>query len=235
MRVLILEDEESIRGFVTINLKRHGMEVMEASDGETALDIVTQHKNIDIALLDVMLPTISGLQVCQELRREFPRMGIIMLTAKSQDEDKVRGLELGADDYITKPFSPTELIARINALYRRMLPDTDTDLKHTIVSGPFVLSLTERKLFKLGMEIDLTPTEFAIVQWFMEHPNQGISRDDILNAVWGRFYIGDLKIVDVNVRRIRQKIEDDPSTPRYIETIWGYGYSWKKEDSLEQH
>lgn len=235
MKVLILEDEESIRGFVTINLKRHGMEVVEATDGESALSMIRQERNVDIALLDVMLPTISGLQVCQELRREFPRMGIIMLTAKSQDEDKVKGLELGADDYITKPFSPVELIARINALYRRMLPDLDLENKHTVKSGPFTISLTDRKFFKRGEEIDLTPTEFSIVQWFIEHPNQGISRDEILNAVWGRFYIGDLKIVDVNVRRIRQKIEDDPSHPRFIETIWGHGYLWKKEDDIEQH
>ncbi|WP_308637838.1 response regulator transcription factor [Paenibacillus silvisoli] len=267
MRILILEDEEAIRGFVRINLKRGGMEVTEAEDGETALALAREASPpFDVALLDVMLPGISGFDVCEQLRREFPRMGIIMLTAKSQEEDKIRGLELGADDYVQKPFSPGELVARLNALKRRMLPLGDeaggdaggagqagaaassengaseagtvnaadqaqhASRRGELRSGPFRLSSAERKLWKDGVEIVLTPTEWTLVKLLMEREGEGLSRDDILDAVWGRHYVGDLKIVDVNIRRIRQKIELKPSDPLHIETLWGYGYRWKRSD-----
>lgn len=226
MKVLILEDEESIRGFVKINLVRNEMEVVEAETGEEALQKLEQEGDVEIAILDVMLPTIDGFEVCRHIRRNYPEMGVIMLTAKTQDADKVTGLELGADDYVVKPFSPTELVARIKALHRRLKPAADNDPSR-LESGPFSISLDERKLFKRGKEIDMTPTEYEIVRLFMERPNKGISRDHILDKVWGKHYIGDLKIVDVNIRRIRQKLEDDPSAPEYIETIWGYGYMWK--------
>ncbi|MBP3966273.1 response regulator transcription factor [Paenibacillus lignilyticus] len=268
MKILIVEDEEAIRGFVRINLKRGGMEVTEAEDGETALALAqAASPPFDVALLDLMLPGISGFEVCEQLRQQFPRMGIIMLTAKSQEEDKIRGLELGADDYVQKPFSPGELVARLNALKRRMqplgeepdgavgasaaeagaLPPAQTQPPQAqgfgvsaqqqvpqrpgeLSSGLFRLSSAERRLWKDGVEIVLTPTEWTLVKLLMEREGEGLSRDDILNAVWGRHYVGDLKIVDVNIRRIRQKIEIQPSDPQHIETLWGYGYRWKRSD-----
>ncbi|MEV2907978.1 response regulator transcription factor [Paenibacillus larvae] len=236
MKVLILEDEEAIRGFVRINLKRKGIEVVEAETGEEAIALIEKDSDIQIAILDVMLPTeMGGFDVCEQLRVKYPRMGIIMLTAKSQDTDKVLGLELGADDYISKPFSPVELVARINALNRRLQPVAEADEKNILEAGPFIIHLDERKLTKNGKEIDLTPTEFAIVRMLLENPNKSISRDEILDEVWGRHFIGDFKIVDVNIRRIRQKIEKNPSKPVYIETVWGYGYSWKRDKALELH
>ncbi|MVO99437.1 MULTISPECIES: response regulator transcription factor [Paenibacillus] len=236
MRVLVLEDEESIRGFIRINLKRNDIDVTEAQTGEEALRIVKEQGPFHMALLDVMLPTkMSGFDVCAEIRRMYPKMGIIMLTAKSQDTDKAEGLEIGADDYVTKPFSPVELIARIKALYRRLEIPEREPAKLSLSCGAFSLQLKERKLLKGQTEIDITPTEFAILKLFMERPNQGISRDEILDAVWGKHFVGDLKIVDVNIRRIRQKIESDPSHPAHIETVWGYGYLWKKDSGFEQH
>lgn len=285
MRILLLEDEESIRGFVRINLKRNEMEVLEAETGEAALALAETEGPIDIALLDVMLPTISGFEVCEQLRARYPRMGIIMLTAKSQEEDKIHGLELGADDYVQKPFSPGELIARIKSLYRRMTPVTAEQeqvqeqaaeheheagaaaesraeghaaaaaVEEAAVSGvaaippaqqqalpaylyagmhpervvrPFRLSVSERKLWKRDREIILTPTEWTLVRLLMERVGESVSRDHILTEVWGRYYVGDLKVVDVNIRRIRQKIENNPSDPAFIETVWGYGYRWKR-------
>ena len=279
MRILLLEDEESIRGFVRINLKRNDMDVIEAENGEDALAYAESEGPFDIALLDVMLPTIDGFEVCEQLRKRYPRMGIIMLTAKSQEEDKIKGLELGADDYVQKPFSPGELIARIKSLHRRMQPDMTNsangvhgvnaanganvvngangakglnaanaeEVAGTMESGrphisavpvskpieelyrePFRLSIPERKLWKNGEEIILTPTEWTLVRLLMEHEGESISRDNILSEVWGRYYVGDLKVVDVNIRRIRQKIESNPSDPSVIETVWGYGYRWKR-------
>jgi DNA-binding response OmpR family regulator len=271
MRILLLEDEESIRGFVRINLKRNDMEVIEAEEGEAALALAATEGPIDIALLDVMLPTISGFEVCEQLRARYPRMGIIMLTAKSQEEDKIHGLELGADDYVQKPFSPGELIARIKSLYRRMKPDLEAqetrnaaeavsgaESAAAVVAGttgnlvtssttempfqsnsqahhplelrvpPFRLSVAERKLWKNEKEIILTPTEWTLVRLLMERVGESVSRDYILTEVWGRYYVGDLKVVDVNIRRIRQKIEKNPSDPAFIETVWGYGYRWKR-------
>ncbi|MEJ8548295.1 response regulator transcription factor [Brevibacillus borstelensis] len=234
MKVLLLEDEKSIRDFVRINLKREGCDVIEAATGEEALAIADSQPNIEIAILDVMLPGIDGFEVCGQLRRKFPRMGIIMLTAKSQELDKVMGLEFGADDYVVKPFSPAELLARVKALHRRLTAiDVREEDFHVIDIPPFQLLLDERKLIKHKKEIDLTPKEFAIIKLLAENANKAISRDDILTEVWGQFYIGDLKVVDVNIRRIRQKIEDDPAHPAYVETVWGYGYLWRKETADE--
>ncbi|GIP38834.1 DNA-binding response regulator [Paenibacillus sp. J31TS4] len=234
MKVLVLEDEDAIRGFVRINLKREGLEVIEATTGEEALAVMDSGAAPDIAILDVMLPTISGYDVCREIRSRYPGTGIIMLTAKSQDADKVMGLELGADDYVVKPFSPSELMARIKALSRRMRLHADQPADR-LESGPFCLSLTERRMYKHGQEIELTPTEFSIIKLLMENGNKSVSRDEILDQVWGKHYFGDLKIVDVNIRRIRQKLEERPSQPVYIETVWGYGYLWKEEPDREVH
>ena len=227
-KILVLEDEEAIRSFIRVNLKRHNFEVVEAATGEEALEKLDN--SIDLALLDVMLPGIDGFEVCKRARSQWPALGIIMLTAKGQEQNRIEGLELGADDYIVKPFSPKELLARINALLRRINvsdkhTETPTDNKN-IVSGIFTILQEERKLLKNGQEIELTPIEFALVKYFMENANKAIHRDEILNNVWGYNYVGDFKIVDVNIRRIRQKIEDDPSNPKYIEKVWGYGYRW---------
>ncbi|MBN6189175.1 response regulator transcription factor [Aneurinibacillus sp. BA2021] len=225
MKVLILEDEESIRSFIRVNVKRQGFDVVEAAAGEEALKKLEGIPDIAVALVDVMLPGMDGVEVCRILREKYPNIGIIILTAKTQEEDIVTGLEAGADDYICKPFRTTELMARIKSLLRR-LPGEPEPLP--LSSGPFRLFPKERKLLKGQQEIELTPKEFDLMTFFMENENRAVSRDDILNHVWGKFYMGDLKIVDVNIRRLRQKLENDPSEPAHIETIWGFGYRWKK-------
>ena len=227
-KILVMEDEASIRSFILVNLKKNGFEVVEAGSGEEALEKLDN--TVDLALMDVMLPGISGFEVCKRAREQYPSLGIIMLTAKGQEENKIEGLELGADDYIVKPFSPKELLARINALVRRLnivdkQPVEEEETNH-IVSGKFVILPDERKLMKDGQEIELTPIEFTLVKYFMENANKAVHRDEILHNVWGYNYVGDFKIVDVNIRRIRQKIEEDPSNPKYIEKVWGYGYRW---------
>ena len=220
-KILVLEDEASIRSFILVNLKRYNFDIVEAASGEEALEKIDE--TVDIALLGI-----SGFEVCKRVREKYPSMGIIMLTAKGQEENKIEGLELGADDYIVKPFSPKELLARINALVRRLhVSDKHENMQsNQIVSGKFVILQDERKLLKDGKEIELTPIEFTLVKYFMENANKAVHRDEILNNVWGYNYVGDFKIVDVNIRRIRQKIEDDPSNPKYIEKVWGYGYRW---------
>ena len=225
-KILIVEDEDAIRSFIRVNLKRHNFEIIEAASGEEALE--KADASVDIALLDVMLPGIDGFEVCRRVRETYPAMGIIMLTAKGQEQNKIEGLELGADDYMVNPFSPKELLARINALLRRIsLADKQVEEENNAIhSGIFTILQDERKLLKNGQEIELTPIEFALVKYFMENPNKAIHRDEILNNVWGYNYVGDFKIVDVNIRRIRQKIEEDPSNPKYIEKVWGYGYRW---------
>jgi DNA-binding response OmpR family regulator len=234
-KVLLLEDEESIRGFVRVILKRQGFDIVEAATGEEALRIAEQSPDLSLAVLDVMLPGISGFDVCRILREQNPRLGIIMLTAKSQEQDKVEGLDCGADDYIAKPFGTAELLARVNALLRRVNLDGDSTGSHTIALAPFLLSVDKRTLYKQEEEVELTPKEFAIVKLLMEKANTAVSRDDIINMVWGRHYIGDLKTVDIHIRRLRQKLEEDPSHPQYIETIWGFGYMWRREGKHEGH
>jgi two-component system, OmpR family, response regulator VicR len=237
MKVLLLEDEKSIRDFVRINLRRENYEVVEAATGEEALELAEQQTDIEIAILDVMLPGIDGLEVCERLREKYPRMGIIMLTAKSQEVDKVMGLNNGADDYMSKPFSPAELLARVNALHRRLSPVTATPQEEAnkLDLHPFTLLLDERKLIKQDQDIVLTPKEFAIIKLLGENVNKAISRDEILTSVWGQFFVGDLKVVDVNIRRIRTKIEVDPANPMILETVWGYGYLWRKDQTDERH
>jgi DNA-binding response OmpR family regulator len=232
-KVLVLEDEASIRSFILVNLKRHGFHVLETDSGEEALRIMKEHRDIELALLDVMLPGIDGFEVCRRIRESNERMGIIFLTAKVQEQDKVMALSIGADDYIGKPFSPAELMARVHSLLRRvkLLHGTAEpgSADTALLAGPFRLQLPELQLMKDGQPIDLTPTEGAIVRFLMTNRGQALSRDKLLDEVWGAGYIGDPKIVDVNIRRLRQKIETDPSKPTYIETVWGLGYRWKEE------
>ncbi|MBE6967244.1 MAG: response regulator transcription factor [Ruminococcaceae bacterium] len=224
-KVLVLEDESSIRGFVVINLRRSGYEPIEAETGEQALAQLRANPDIRVALLDVMLPDIDGFEVCRRIRATDSKIGIIMLTAKSQEMDKVTGLMTGADDYVTKPFSPAELTARIDALFRRT-GGADEPEQDTICNEPFRLNTRNRTLEKNGERIRLTQIEFSITKLFMENPGKALSREDIFKAVWGREYDGDLKTVDVNIRRLRIKLEDNPTQPTYITTVWGFGYKW---------
>ena len=224
-KVLILEDEVSIRSFVVINLKRAGYEAIEAGTGMEALERLKENPDIGVAILDIMLPDIDGFEVCRSIRATNKVIGIIMLTARTQEMDKVTGLMTGADDYVTKPFSLTELTARIDALYRRIGGDGSAD-PEILTQGPFVLNIRNRTLEKEGRRIKLTQVEYAIMKLFMQNPGRALSREEILAAVWGRDYAGELKIVDVNIRRLRIKIEDDTSNPVYLTTVWGYGYKW---------
>lgn len=223
-KVLVVEDEDSIRKFIKINLERENFQVIEATSGEEALERINDF-NIDVLVLDVMLPKINGFEVCKNIREKYPKIGIIILTALGQDSDKITGLGCGADDYMIKPFNPIELVLRIKAVLRRL----DKDSSENILSyGPFKIDNYSRKVFKNDKEIEMTPTEFLIIKLFINNIGKAFTRDEILNQVWGYDFMGDTKIVDVNIRRIRTKIEDDPAKPFYIETVWGVGYRWKK-------
>ena len=224
-KVLILEDEVNIRSFVVINLKRAGYDAIEAGTGQEALDKLRQHPDIGVAILDIMLPDIDGFEVCRRIRATSKQIGIIMLTARTQEMDKVTGLMTGADDYVTKPFSPAELTARIDALYRRVGGDKGIDTE-ILSQGPFVMNTRNHTLEKAGNRIRLTQVEHSILKLFMQNPGRALSREEIMSAVWGQDYEGDLKIVDVNIRRLRIKIEDDATNPTYITTVWGFGYKW---------
>ncbi|ATD55974.1 response regulator transcription factor [Clostridium chauvoei] len=223
-KILLVEDEDSIRGFLKINLKRNDFDVLEAATGEDGLKIAEIEKP-SIAILDVMLPGIDGFKVCDKLRRKYPNMGIIMLTAKGQDIDKIMGLEYGADDYIVKPFNPLEVVLRVKALLRRVLEKKEK--KDKLIVGDFTIDLYAQKLLKKEEEIDLTPKEYLLMKLFLENPNRAFTRDELLDLVWGENYFGDSKIIDVNIRRLRSKIEDDSYEPKYIETVWGIGYRWR--------
>ncbi len=227
-RILIAEDEDVIRDFVVINLKRAGYEVVDVPDGEQALRVFEESGgDFDVVVLDIMMPGIDGFGVCEKIRAASNSIGIIMLSAKSQEMDKVRGLMTGADDYITKPFSPSELVARVDAIYRRVSLAKDVPAQEDeVISGPFVLNSESRMLYKNGKAVDLTQVEFQIMEFFMKNPNTALERSAILNQVWGSNYYGDVKIVDVNIRRLRMKIEEEPSNPQYLQTVWGYGYKW---------
>ena len=224
-KILILEDEDSIRGFVVINLQRAGYETVEFALGADAVQYVRAHNDVAVAVLDVMLPDMSGFDVCRQIRGSGSNMGIIMLTAMVQETDKLTGFMTGADDYITKPFSVVELTARVDALYRRL--QGVGFVTEEIKGGPFVLNLRSRELTRDGVRIELTQVEYLIMKTFMENKGKAMSREDIMTLVWGKDYQGDLKVVDVNIRRLRLKIEQDAAMPRHITTVWGYGYRWE--------
>ena len=225
-KVLVLEDEDNIRSFVVLNLNRAGYDTLEATTGEEALEILKEHPETRIALLDVNLPGIDGFEVCRRIRATNSKMGIIMLTARTLEMDKVTGLMTGADDYVTKPFSPAELTARVDALYRRSGGEEKQADSGEIFQPPFLLNTRNRTLEKNGKRIKLTQVEYSVIKLFMDNPGKALSRDEILESVWGRDYYGEVKIVDVNIRRLRLKVEDDPTNPTYITTVWGYGYKW---------
>ena len=230
-RVLVVEDEEAIREFEVINLQRSGYGVVDTDNGESALELFDRYNgDFDLAVLDIMLPGIDGMKVCKELRKRSDTIGIILLTAKTQEMDKISGLMLGADDYITKPFSPSELVARVDALYRRValnIMRSNNKFNEEIKFGEFVLNLKNRALKKRGRVIELTQVEFQIMEYFFSNPSTVLSRTQILEHVWGSGKQGEEKIVDVNIRRLRMKIEDNPSVPQHIITVWGMGYKWE--------
>lgn len=230
-RVLVVEDEEAIREFEVINLQRSGYDVVDTDNGESALELFDRYNgDFDLAVLDIMLPGIDGMKVCKELRKRSDTIGIILLTAKTQEMDKISGLMLGADDYITKPFSPSELVARVDALYRRValnIMRSNNKFNEEIKFGEFVLNLKNRALKKRGRVIELTQVEFQIMEYFFSNPGTVLSRTQILEHVWGSGKQGEEKIVDVNIRRLRMKIEDNPSVPQHIITVWGMGYKWE--------
>lgn len=232
-RVLVCEDEDSIREFVVLNLKRSGYDVVDVNCGEDAIKVFDSEKGrFELALLDIMMPGIDGLTVCKMLRERSDTLGIIMLSAKSQEMDKVSSLMIGADDYMTKPFSISELIARVDAVCRRVgLSVARTEENQTVItSGPFSIDLKSRVVYKNDTAIDLTQVEYQIMEYFLKNQNTALDRISILHHIWGESYYGEEKIVDVNIRRIRMKIEDEPSNPQYITTIWGYGYKWSSQD-----
>ncbi len=228
-RILVVEDEAAIREMVALNLKRAGWDVLEAPSAERALELL-HGESCDAALLDIMLPGMDGLSLCETIRRDNADIGIIIVSAKGQEQDKIRGLSIGADDYITKPFSVSELIARVEALVRRVRRSASAEGRSAepdqLISGPFVLDEKSRVLYKSGRPIDLTQVEFQIMELFFKNPGTALVRDKILEGVWGKGYYGDVKIVDVNIRRLRMKVEDEPSNPQHILTVWGYGYRW---------
>ena len=225
-KILVLEDEENIRSFVVINLNRAGYQTVEAGTGEEALEKLKENPDVKVALLDIMLPGIDGFEVCRRIRAMDNKIGIIMLTARAQEMDKVTGLMTGADDYVTKPFSPAELTARVDALFRRTGGENEGVSPDEISAPPFLLNTRNRTLEKNGQRVKLTQVEYSIVKLFMENPGKALSREEILDAVWGKDYFGELKIVDVNIRRLRIKIEDNAQKPVYVNTVWGYGYKW---------
>ncbi|WP_314585058.1 response regulator transcription factor [Paenibacillus terrigena] len=226
-QVLVVEDDANIRRFVTINLINNGFVVHEAASGEVAVqNFIANRPNI--VVLDIMLPDIDGFEVCRRLREIDPAIVVVFLTARGQDLDKIKGLEMGADDYIVKPFNPLELVARIHAILRRMQLASQPQ-RQVLQSGPIRIDLSANKLYKHDISIELTPKEFQMIRAFLEHPDTALSRDELLNLVWGDDYVGDPKTVDVHVRKIREKIEDDCSKPYWIETVWGLGYRFRKE------
>ncbi len=230
-KILVAEDEQNIREFVVINLERAGYETFEAETGDRALELYDQENgNFDVAVLDIMMPgEHDGLAVCKELRRKNPSIGIILLSARTQEMDKVSGLMMGADDYVTKPFSPSELVARVDAVYRRVAVAAGKQegaIRDELVSGEFCLNLRNRSFLKGSKPIELTQVEFQIMEYFFSHPGVALARGDILKHVWGAGYTGEEKIVDVNIRRLRMKVEEEPSNPQHIVTVWGLGYRW---------
>ncbi len=225
-KILLVEDEVAIRKFTKINLERADFDVIEAGTGEEGVELAFK-EDPDIVILDIMLPGIDGYEVCKILRTQKPGIGIIMLTAKSQEVDKILGLEQGSDDYLIKPFNPQELILRIKSLVRRLDYKPNKPTKHeTIEDGPFILDFYSKSLTKNGNLIDLTPTELSIVKIFMTNKGRAITREELMDLAWGEDFSGDTKIIDVNIRRIRAKIEDKPAKPDYLQTVWGVGYRW---------
>ena len=221
--ILIVEDDKEIRDGIEIFLKSQNYNVFKAADGVEGLEVMEREK-ISLAIVDIMMPRMDGVTMTMKLREKYD-FPVIMLSAKSEETDKVIGLNIGADDYVTKPFSPAELTARVDALFRRAGGE-EVVQSGEISQPPFLLNTRNRTLEKNGQRVKLTQVEYAIMRVFMENPGKALSREEILDRVWGRDYFGELKIVDVNIRRLRLKIEDNVQNPTFITTVWGYGYKW---------
>lgn len=225
-KVLIVDDEKLIVKGIRFSLEQEGMEIDCAYDGEEALEKAKQNE-YDIILLDIMLPKLTGLEVCQQIR-EFSNVPIVMLTAKGEDMDKILGLEYGADDYITKPFNILEVKARIKAIMRRTVTKKEEKSDHKIIeTGDMRMERDNRRVFIAGKEINLTAREFEVLELLVLNPNKVYSRESLLKLIWGADYPGDVRTVDVHIRRLREKIETNPSDPRYVYTKWGVGYYFK--------
>ncbi len=219
-KVLIVDDEKLIVKGIRFSLEQEGMQVECAYDGEEALEMI-QKNTYDVILLDVMLPKLTGYEVCQQVR-EFSDVPIIMVTAKDDDMDKILGLEYGADDYITKPFNILEVKARMKAIMRRSKKKED-DVK-AVVYGDLKLDCNSRRVYIAGKEVNLTAKEFDVLELLVFHPNKVYSREALLDLIWGKDYPGDARTVDVHIRRLREKVEENPSEPKYVHTKWGVGY-----------
>ena len=231
-KILLIEDEHSIRKLIKFNLERSNFEVIEASEGKTSLEFV-KREDISLVLLDLTLPDMDGFEVCTNIREEKPELPIIIVSARGQDMEKIMGLELGADDYIVKPFNPLELVARIRSVLRRIVKQEQRTVSDQLKNGPFLLDLKTQRVYKAGKQLKLTAREFQMLKLFMERPNEPITRDDLLDEIWGLNYFGDSKTVDVHIRRLREKIEDDPSQPIYLKTVWGFGYALQESENVE--
>ncbi len=225
-KILLLDPESGIRSFAALNLRRAGYHPIETATTAQALDALRLNPDIRVLLLEVELPDGDGFSLVRRIRGDNRDIGIMFLSGRAQEIDKVTGLSAGADDYVAKPFSPMELVARIDALCRRVGPRDEPDESGCISHGPFRLSTRTRVLEKNGERLRLTQIEYSLMLLFMTHPGTALSRSDILARVWGEGYFGEEKVVDVNIRRLRIKIEDNPTDPEYITTVWGYGYKW---------
>jgi two-component system response regulator VicR len=227
MKILVVDDEKLIVKGIKFNLEQEGYQVETAFDGEEAVRLA-HDESIDLILLDLMLPKIDGFTVCRTIRG-FSNVPIIMVTAKSEDVDKILGLEYGADDYITKPFNIREVTARIKAILRRVNPVPKGDREKVIVSGDIRLDYNFRRVFVKGVSVELTSKEFDLLELFLRNPGKVYTRENLLDIAWGFDYPGDVRTVDVHIRRLREKIESNPAEPRYIKTKWGVGYYYKQE------
>ena len=228
LKILVADDESRMRKLVKDFLIKSNFEVLEAEDGSQALDLFYATKDIALIILDVMMPKMDGFEVCREIR-EFSNMPIVMLTAKGDDMDKILGLEYGADDYITKPFNILEVKARIKAIMRRTAASQPRKEESKMIeAGDLKLDCESRRLFILGREVNLTAKEFDLLELLVNNPNKVYGRENLLNLVWGYEYPGDVRTVDVHVRRLREKIESNPSEPKYVHTKWGVGYYYSQ-------
>ena len=229
VKVLVVEDEASIREMIALNLRLAGMEAVEADSAEAALPLLEQRPGCDAAILDVMLPGMNGFSLCETIRRTDQKIGIIILSAKGQEQDKIRGLSIGADDYMTKPFSPSELVARVKAhlaRYERLVGSAMPENDVIEIRG-LKIDKTARRVFVNGEEKTFTTKEFDLLTFLAQNPNHVYSKEELFNKIWDMESIGDIATVTVHIKKIREKIEFDTSNPQYIETIWGVGYRFK--------
>lgn len=232
-KILVVEDELPIRKLIHFNLQRSNFEVIEAGNGNEAINLVST-ESPSLVLLDLMLPDMDGFEICTKLRESYPELPIVIVSARSQDMEKIMALELGADDYVVKPFNPLELVARIRSVLRRTNHSGQKQLSSIIPSGPFVLDTKTQRLYKSGKWLKLTAREFQLIKLFFERFNEPITRDELLDRIWGINYFGDSKTVDVHIRRLREKIEDDPSQPVFLKTVWGFGYCFQESEIINE-